>query len=152
MEHSRFGGDDDCLGVGFFAVADHFLRGANLIRQQSDGFCAFWVGDYGGVWMQAADLQNAVAGEFDVGVAVALPKRHGAVCLFGYPGAEVFVRHEEEVAVFRGGFDDFLGVAASADYVAQCFDFRAAVDVGDGVEVRVGCLEGFEFVRRAALF
>ena len=87
-----------------------------------------------------------------MGVAVALPKRHGTVCLFGHPGAEVFVRHEEEVAVFGSGFDDFFGVAAGADDVAQCFDFRATVDVGDGVEVGVGCLEGFEFVRRAALF
>ena len=56
VEHSGFGGDDDCLGVGFFAVADHFLRGANLVCQQPHGFCAFWVGNYGSVWMQVANL------------------------------------------------------------------------------------------------
>ncbi len=41
--------------------------------------------------------------------------------------------------------DDFDRVAAGADDVAQGFDLGAAIDVGDGVKIRVRRLEGLQF-------
>ena len=66
------------------------------------------------------------------------------------PLAEVLVGHEQQVLVLGRGVDDLDGVAAGADDVAERLHCRAAVDVGDGVEVGVGLLELGQLVRRAA--
>ncbi len=68
------------------------------------------------------------------------------------PGSEIFVRHEQQVAVRRRCVDDFDGIAAGANHVAEGLNFRAAVDIGDGVEVRVSGLQGFELRGGAAFF
>ena len=101
------------------AEADHFFRRADFVGEEADGVGALGVGDDGGVRVFGADLFDALAGEFDVDVAVALPEGHLASGLLRDPGAEVFVGDEEDIAVGGDAFDDFHGVAAGADDVAR---------------------------------
>jgi len=44
----------------------------------------------------------------------------------------------------------FTAFAAGADHVAQCLHGRAAIDIADGIKIRIGRLQGLEFRRRAA--
>ncbi len=64
-----------------------------------------WATDFG-VGVLLADAGDAVAGEIDVHVAVALPEVHRAAGFFHDPGAEVLVGHEEDVAIGPGALDD----------------------------------------------
>ena len=100
-----------------------------------------------------ADFFDALTGEFDVDVAVALPERHGTSGLFGDPRAKVFVRDKEDVAVGGDTFDNFHRVAARADDIGERFDPGRAIDVSDDVIVLRGML--FEvsgkFVGRAGI-
>jgi hypothetical protein len=66
--------------------------------------------------------------------------------------AEVFVGDEEQVFVLGRGVDDLLGVAAGDDDVAERLHGGAAIDVGDGPEIRIGRLQLGEFGRGAAFF
>ena len=65
------------------------------------------------------------------------PQIHFAAGPFHNPRAEVLVRHEENVAIGRRGFHDFLGIAARTNNIALRFDAGAAIDVGDNVVVLV---------------
>lgn len=136
------------------AVMDHFFGAADDVGEHAHGVGAFWVGDDSGVGIFFFDLVDAVAGELDVDVAGAFPEIHLASGLFHDPRAEVLVGNEEDGAIFGCGFDDFDGVAAGADAVAEGFDSCAAVDVGDDVVIFicVGLQEFFELWGGAALF
>ena len=60
-------------------------------------------------------------GELHVDVTIARPELHLAAGFSHDPLAEVLVGHEEDFAVGRGRTDDFHGVAAGADDVAERF-------------------------------
>jgi hypothetical protein len=101
------------------AKVNHLFRGANLVGQQADGLGAFGMGDQRGVGELAADARDSGVGELDVRVTTALPQGHLPARLLHHPGAEVLVRDEQQVALFGGGVDDFDGVAAGANDIAQ---------------------------------
>ena len=69
-----------------------------------------------------------------------LPQIHFAAGPFHNPGAEVLIRHEENVAIGWRGLHDLLRVAARANDVALRLHSSAAVDVGDNVIVLVHSL------------
>ena len=104
-----------------------------------------------GVLVDTCVSLGVVVAELGVGVTIALPQGHGATGLFHDPGTEVFVGHEQEIAIFGRGVDDFDGVAAGADDVAEGFHFRAAINIGDGIKVGIGGLKFRELWSRAAL-
>jgi len=55
-----------------------------------------------------ADPDDARMSELDVGITVPAPQGH-CLRLFDDPSTQVFIRHEEQVAIFRRGVDDFDG-------------------------------------------
>jgi hypothetical protein len=88
--------------------------------------------------------------ELDVDVTVAAPKRHGPSGFLHHPRAKIFVRHKQQILLFRRGINDLDGVAAGANDVGEGLHFGAAIDVGDGVKIWIGLLKGLELVGRAA--
>ena len=102
--------------------------------------------------MLLAEFEKRVVGPLDVDVTEAAPEGHRAAGLFHDPGTEIFVGHEKQIFIFGSGVDDFDGVAAGADDVAESFYFGAAIDVGDGVEIRIGRLERAQAFGRATRF
>ena len=153
VEHAGLGDDDEGLGRGIFAVTDHFFGRANFIGQNADSMGAFGVGDDGCIRIFGTDAFDALAGELDVHVAIALPERHGAPGLFHDPRAEIFVGDKKNVPVGGDIFDDLHRVAARADDVRERFHSRRAVDVGHDVVVfvRVFLEIGGELFRRTGV-
>lgn len=152
MDNARLGHNDELLRGIVLAVGDHFFRRANGVGKFADFAEALGVDHDFGLRITRLGLEHGVAAEFDVGVTIAFPERHRTTGLFDDPLAEVFVGDEEQVFVFGGGIDDLLGVAAGDDDVAQGFHGGAAIDVGDGPEVGVGLLQGFQFFGGATFF
>ena len=85
---------------------------------------AFGMRDYGCIRIFRTDAFDALAGELDVHVAIALPERHGASGLFHDPRAEIFVGDKKNVPVCGDIFDDLHRVAARADDVRERFHPR----------------------------
>ena len=151
VKHAGFGDDDEGLGRRLPAVADHFLGRAHFVGEDAHGVRALGVSDNRSGGVGRADFFDALTGEFDVDVAVALPERHGTSGLFGDPRAKVFVRDKEDVAVGGDTFDNFHRVAARADDIGERFDPGRAIDVSDDVIVLRGMLleVSGQFVGRA---
>ena len=61
--------------------------------------------------------------------AASLPEFYFAACLLHHVPAQVLIGREKDGLPGRNLANDFLGVAGSADDVAQRFHFRAAIDV-----------------------
>ena len=70
-------------------------------------------------------------------IATPPPEIHFAARLFHHPRAEVLVGHEENVAVFRRGVDDFDGVPTRHNHIRECLHARTAIDVGDDIVILV---------------
>ena len=84
------------------------------------------------------DGADAARRELDVDVTVTLPKIHPAPGALDYPGTEVLIGHEKNIAIGRRGADNFLGVATGANDVGERLHPCAAIDVGDDVVIFVG--------------
>ena len=134
------------------AIGDHLFRRANRVGQVAHFAQTFGMDDNLRVRKFFAQSQHLIALELHVRITVAVPKRHRPAGLFHHPRAEIFIRHEQQVFVLRRGLDDFHRVAAGANHVAQRLHRRAAIDVGDGPEIRVGLLQRGQLVRRTAFF
>ena len=72
---------------------------------------------------------NAVAGEFDVHIAGALPQIHFAPGLLHDPRTKILIRNEQNISVGRRIFDHFNGVSARADNIGKRLNASAAIDV-----------------------
>ena len=141
MDDTRFSDDDKLLGRAGLAVADHLLGRAYDISQLAHFSQALRV-DYDFCFRKSPSHPlERVAPEFHVRVTIALPQRHGPASLFHHPRSQILVRDEKQVPVFRRSIDDFDGVATGANHVAERLDLGAAIDVGDGVKIRVGFLK-----------
>ena len=106
-----------------------------------------------GTGMLCFDAVDAVASELDMDITIAAPEIHVAAGFFHDPSAEILVRDEEDIAVFRRGFDDFDGVTARHDHISERLHARTAIDVGDDIVVfRAVLLEiSGEFVGRTGI-
>ena len=152
MNDARLGYDDEPLRRIVLAIRNHLFRRANRVGQVAHFAQTFGMNDHLGVREFFTQSQHLIALELHVRITVAVPKRHRAAGLFHHPRAEIFVRDEQQVLVLRRGLDDFHRVAAGANHVAQRLHRRAAIDVGDGPEIRVGLLQRGQLVRRTAFF
>ena len=144
MKHTHFSGNNEGTGSAASAEVDHFFSGTNFICQHAHGACAFRMSDQKGIRVFFPDGQNTVSGEFDVGVAVALPQLHGALGLFHHPCAKVFIWHKKKISIFRRGFYDLDCISTGANHITQCFDGCTAIDVRDRVNTRVRLLISLE--------
>ena len=126
----------------------HLFGGAHFVCKYLDGLGAFGMSDKGCVGVLISDFGDRGVCPLHVHITVALPERHRPAGLFHHPLAEIFVRHKEEILVRRTLLHNFLGVAAGANNIRECLHFGAAVDIGDGEEIRVGCLQFTQFGRR----
>ena len=142
VQHAAFGDDDDFVGRRFLGEFHHELGRAHLVGEIADGLRALGVGDDGGVGEFGADLFDGLRREHDVGVTASRPEAHLAAGLLGDPLAEVLVGDEQDVFVGGDLVDDFDGVAAGDDHVAERFHAGGAVDVGDDVNVGIGGFVG----------
>ena len=104
---------------------DHFLQNEIVFfsverrRPQVAHFThTFGMNDYFCVGKLRFHFQQTVASEFDVRVTISLPQCHRPG-LFHDPLAEILVRHEQNVFVLRRGPNNFLRVAAGANFVAR---------------------------------
>jgi len=121
VDHASFGHDDEGLGGVIFAEVYHFLRAANFVGHVANGLCAFGVGDYGGFRILESHSFYGLLGKENMGVTTSGPELHVPACLGGDPLPEILVGNKEDLPVLGDFFDNFDGVAAGADDVAECF-------------------------------
>lgn len=152
VDDAGLGDDDELLRRIILAEGDHLLGRADRVGKVADFAEALGMDDDFSVGELLLGAEHSLLLEFDVGITVAFPEGHGATGLFHDPLPEVFIGHEEEFLVLRRSVDDFLGVAAGDDDIAQRLHCGAAIDVGNGPEIGVGFLQGFQFFCRTALF
>ena len=152
MNDAALGHDHELLRRIILAVGDHLLRRANGVGQFADFAETFGMDDDFRLRITRLRLKHGIAAELDVRVTISLPQRHRATCLFHHPLAEVFVRDEQQVFILRRSIHDFLRVAAGDNDIAKCFDCRAAIDVGNRPEIRIGLLQRLKFFRRTTFF
>ena len=142
VHHAGFGEDDEGIGRIVAAEGDHFFGAAYFVGEVADGLDAFGVGDHGGVGMLESATLYGLFGKEDMGVATARPKLHWSTRVFGHPLTKVLVGDEEDFLVGRYLLDDFYGVSAGADDIAEGLYGCRAVYIGDDVDVGVFLAEG----------
>lgn len=151
VHHAGFGQYDESVRRVVATKRDHFLGAAYFVGEVANGFYALRVGDYGGGGMLESTTLYGLLGKEDVGVATARPELHRPTRVLGHPLAKVLVGDEEDFLVGRHLLDDFYGVTAGADYVAEGLDGCRTIDVGDDVYVGVFLTESGQFLRRARI-
>lgn len=150
-DHVGFRDDDERVRRRRSAEIDHFFRRADDVRKRADAFDALGMHEHGRareLLFRALDFADA---EKHVRVAASRPEAEFALRLIRDPRTEILVGNEKNFLVRGNAFDDFFRVPARADDVGKRFDFRAAVDVGDDVKVRIRCLVGGEFFGGAGI-
>lgn len=116
-------------------VLPHFFGAADHVGVFQDGMRAFGVGEDDRAGVVPLGSQQILNTEDLVDHARAGPEDHLAAGDFREVTAQVLIRDEENLFVSRDAVDDFAGIAARHDPVAQRFDGRRRVDVGDGLEI-----------------
>ena len=151
MEHPALGHDDDLPGRMFAGEFHHPFGAAHLVGEVAHGLHAFGVGDDGRAGELQADFFQCLDGEQDMRVAASRPELQAAPGLSGHPLAQVLVGHKEDLPVGRHPPDDFHGVAARADDIAEGLHSRGAVDVGDNGDAGMGRLVSGQLLRRTRI-
>src|SRR5207344_2209159 len=91
MQHSALSDDDECICRALAAVTYHFLGRAYFVGEHADGERAFRMCDDFCFGIFLADRSNAIAGKFDVNVAITLPEVHSSARFLHHPRAEVLI-------------------------------------------------------------
>ena len=151
VHHAGFGEDDEGVGRVVATEGYHFLGAAYLVGEVANGLDALGVGDHGGVGILDSATLYGLLGKEDVGVTTARPKLHWSTGVLSHPLTEVLVGDEEDFLVGRHLLDDFHGVSAGANDVAEGLYGCRAVYVGDDVHIGVFLAEGGQFFRRAGI-
>ena len=124
MQHVGFGDDDDVMRGLIPAEIDHFLCRANLVSQQSHRRRTLGMGHYGGIGIFVLDSLNALAGEFNVDVTIAIPVVHLPSGLLRDPCPEILIGDKKDGTICRcGGYNPDC-VATGADHVREGFHSR----------------------------
>ncbi len=137
MQHPCFGHDNDFARRRIFAERDHFFGRTNFVRQHPDRVGAFGMRDDRRARIFFANPIDAARGELDVHVTSPLPQIHFAPGPFHHPRAEVLVRNEQDLSIFRRRAHDLVRVAAGANDVGLRFYAGAAIDVSDDVIILI---------------
>lgn len=135
----------------FADTLQHLRRRADEVRVRQHRLLALGVGHHESLGVVVLQLDEVFFVEHFMDDAAAGPQKHVASGLLGDIVAQMPVRRKEDAAARWNAVDNFDGIGAGANDVAEGFDRGRRIDIGNDEAVLMLCFEGRKSFGRATV-